>query len=138
MVYYPNADGLLGLKAAGGLAAIRLATGERAWWAPPIATCTDNTSKCIPSQSAAATAIPGVVFSGATDGMLRAYDARDGRVLWEFATAREFTTVNGVTARGGSINAGGPTIVGGMLYTNSGYGAFGQMAGNVLLAFGVE
>lgn len=138
LVYYPNADGLLGMKAAGGLVAIRLATGEREWWAPPIATCPDQNMKCIPAQSAAASAIPGVVFSGATDGMMRAYNASDGKVLWEFATAREFETVNGVTARGGSINGPGATIVGGMVYTNSGYGNFGQMAGNVLLAFGVQ
>jgi len=138
LVYYPNADGLLGIKAAGGLAAIRLATGEREWWAPPIATCPDQTMKCIPAQSAAASAIPGVVFSGATDGMMRAYDARDGKVLWSFATARDFETVNGVKARGGSINGPGATIAGGMLYMTSGYGNFGQMAGNVLLAFGVQ
>ena len=138
LVYYPNADGLLGMKAAGGLAAIRLATGEREWWAPPIATCPDQTMKCIPAQSAAASAIPGVVFSGATDGMMRAYNAADGKVLWEFATARDFETVNGVKARGGSINGPGATIVGGMVYTTSGYGNFGQMAGNVLLAFGVR
>lgn len=137
-VYYPNADGLLGLKAAGGLAAIRLGTGEREWWAPPIATCADRTMKCVPAQSAAASAIPGVVFSGATDGMMRAYDARDGKVLWAFATARDFETVNGVKARGGSINGPGATIAGGMLYMTSGYGQFGQMAGNVLLAFGVQ
>jgi polyvinyl alcohol dehydrogenase (cytochrome) len=137
-VYYPNADGLLGVKAAGGLAAIRLATGERAWWAPPIATCEANTQACIPSQSAAASAIPGVVFSGATDGWMRAYDARDGKVLWEFATAREFETVNGVKAKGGSINGPGATVVGGMVYLTSGYGSFGQMAGNVVLAFGVQ
>jgi polyvinyl alcohol dehydrogenase (cytochrome) len=136
-VYYPNADGLLGNKAAGGLAAIRIATGERVWWAPPIPLCPDNTPKCIPSQSAAATALPGVVFSGATDGMMRAYDTRDGKVIWEFATARDFETVNGVSARGGSINGPGPTVVGGMMYFVSGYGAFGQMAGNVLLAFGL-
>ena len=137
-VYYPNADGLLGMKAAGGLAAIRLATGEREWWAPPIATCPDQTMKCIPAQSSAASAIPGVVFSGATDGMMRAYDATNGKVLWEFATARDFETVNGVKARGGSINGPGATIVNGMVFTNSGYGSFGQMAGNVLLAFGVQ
>jgi polyvinyl alcohol dehydrogenase (cytochrome) len=119
------------------LAKINLATGERVWWAPPIQTCPDNTSKCIPSQSAAASAIPGVVFSGATDGMMRAYDMRDGKVLWEFATAREFQTVNGAEGRGGSINGPGPTIVNGMVYFVSGYGSFGQMAGNVLLAFGV-
>jgi polyvinyl alcohol dehydrogenase (cytochrome) len=137
-VYYPNADGLLGMKAAGGLAAIRLATGERTWWAPPIATCTDANFRCIPAQSAAASAIPGVVFSGATDGMMRAYSTTDGKVLWEYATAKDFETVNGVKARGGSINGPGPTIVNGMVYFNSGYGAFGQMAGNVLLAFGVQ
>ena len=137
-VYYPNADGLLGMKAAGGLAAIKLATGERTWWAAPIATCQDAGFKCIPAQSAAATAIPGVVFSGATDGMMRAYSAADGKVIWEFATARDFETVNGVPARGGSINGPGPTVVNGMVYFNSGYGAFGQLAGNVLLAFGVQ
>jgi polyvinyl alcohol dehydrogenase (cytochrome) len=136
-VYYPNADGLLGIKAAGGLAKIDLATGERVWWAPPIATCQDNSPKCIPSQSAAASAIPGVVFSGATDGMMRAYDMRDGKVLWEVATARDFDTVNKVAAKGGSINGPGPTIVNGMVYFVSGYGAFGQMAGNVLLAYGL-
>lgn len=138
LVYYPNADGLLGIKAAGGLAAIRLATGEREWWAPPIATCPDQTMKCIPAQSAAASMIPGVVFSGATDGMMRAYSAADGKVLWEFATARDFETVNGIKARGGSINGPGATIANGMVFTNSGYGSFGQMAGNVLLAFGVQ
>ena len=137
-VYYPNADGLLGHKAAGGLAKINLATGARVWWAPPMATCPDNSSKCIPSQSAAVSAIPGVVFSGATDGMMRAYDMRDGKVIWEFATAREFETVNGVEGRGGSINGPGPTIVNGMVYFVSGYGSFGQMAGNVLLAFAVQ
>jgi polyvinyl alcohol dehydrogenase (cytochrome) len=137
-VYYPNADGLLGMKAAGGLAAIKLATGERTWWAPPIASCQDAGFKCIPAQSAAATAIPGVVFSGATDGMMRAYGAGDGKVIWEFATARDFETVNSVPARGGSINGPGPTVVNGMVYFNSGYGAFGQLAGNVLLAFGVQ
>ncbi|MDP2053410.1 MAG: PQQ-binding-like beta-propeller repeat protein [Acidobacteriota bacterium] len=138
LVYYPNADGLLGMKAAGGLAAIRLATGEREWWAPPIATCPDQSMKCIPAQSAAASMIPGVVFSGATDGMMRAYSATDGKVLWEFATARDFETVNGVKARGGSINGPGATIANGMVFTNSGYGSFGQMAGNVLLAFSVQ
>ena len=70
--------------------------------------------------------------------MMRAYDARDGQGLWEFAMARDFETVNGIKARGGSINGPGATIAGGMVFTTSGYGSFGQMAGNVLLAFGVQ
>jgi polyvinyl alcohol dehydrogenase (cytochrome) len=46
--------------------------------------------------------------------------------------------VNGVAAKGGSINAAGPAIADGMVFSNSGYGQFGGAAGNVLLAFGVE
>jgi polyvinyl alcohol dehydrogenase (cytochrome) len=76
-----------------------------------------------------------VVFSGAQDGRVRGYSARDGRVIWEFNTAREFETVNGVKARGGALNGSGPTIVGGLMFVGSGYN---NPAGNVLLAFGVE
>ena len=84
------------------------------------------------------TAIPGVVFSGSMDGHLRAHSASDGALLWDFDTLREFETVNGVKARGGSLNATGPTIYGGMMFVNSGYGALGGMAGNVLLAFAAQ
>lgn len=136
LVYYPNADGLHGVKEAGGLAGIRLATGERVWFARPTPACEENVAKCQPAQSAAATAIPGVVFSGAIDGTMRAYDARDGQVIWDYQTARPFDTVNGVAARGGSLNGPGPTIVNGMLFMTSGYATFGGMPGNVLLAFG--
>jgi polyvinyl alcohol dehydrogenase (cytochrome) len=69
------------------------------------------------------------------DGHLRAYDTSNGALLWDFDTAREFTTVNGVKARGGSMSASGPVVAGGMLFVNSGYGSLGGMAGNVLLAF---
>jgi len=57
-------------------------------------------------------------------------------VIWEFATNREFETVNGVKAKGGSLNGAGATAAGGMLFMLSGYGVLGGMAGNVLLAFG--
>jgi polyvinyl alcohol dehydrogenase (cytochrome) len=84
------------------------------------------------------TVIPGVVFSGSLDGHLRAYSATDGSVVWDYDTAREFTTVNGVAGHGGAINGPGATVVGGMVFVNSGYGFVGQMPGNVLLAFGVD
>ena len=51
---------------------------------------------------------------------------------------REFTTVNGVKANGASFGGGGPVVAGGMMFTNSGYGAPAGRGGNVLLAFGVE
>ena len=50
---------------------------------------------------------------------------------------QDFATVNGVKARGGSINSMGPAIAGGTLYITSGYyGA--ALPGNVLLAFSVN
>ena len=79
--------------------------------------------------------IADVVFSGSMDGHLRAYDARDGSIIWDLDAIREFKTVNGIQARGGSFNATGPTAVGGMLFVESGYG---DIRGNVLLAFSVD
>ncbi len=49
-----------------------------------------------------------------------------------------YTTVNGVEAKGGSLDGAGPVVVGGMVYVNSGYPRFGGMPGNVLLAFGID
>ena len=120
----------------GGLYALQVATGERIWYAAP-KPCGTRPA-CSPAQSAAVTAVPGAVFSGSVDGFLRAYSTSDGRVLWEFDTAREWPTRNGVKATGGSMDAAGPAVAGGMLFVNSGYGAWGGMPGNVLLAFGVE
>jgi polyvinyl alcohol dehydrogenase (cytochrome) len=123
-------------KVGGGLFAIRLADGKSAWTAPPPG-CGSN-PKCSPAQSAAVTLIPGVVFSGSVDGHLRAYATRDGKILWDVDTAREFPTVNGVKGNGGSLDGPGAVVAGGMLYVNSGYGFIGQMPGNVLLAFSVD
>ena len=123
-------------KVGGGLFALNAATGEKVWAAAP-PSCGDRLL-CSPAQSAAVSAIPGVVFSGSVDGHLRGYSARDGKVIWDFDTAREFVTVNGVTAKGGSMDGPGPAIAGGMLYVSSGYGAWGGLPGNVLLAFSVD
>jgi polyvinyl alcohol dehydrogenase (cytochrome) len=83
-------------------------------------------------------AIPGVVFSGALDGHLRGYSTSTGEVLWDVDTEREFETVNGKPAHGGSMDAAGPAIVNGMVFVNSGYAQWGGMPGNVLLAFSVD
>jgi polyvinyl alcohol dehydrogenase (cytochrome) len=123
---------------AGGLHAVSLASGERVWYAAPPAPACRDTLGCSRAQSAAISAMPGVVFSGAIDGYLRAYDAADGKVLWEYDTARDFDTVNGLRASGGSIDGPGPTIAGGMVFTASGYGRWRGRPGNVLLAFAVQ
>ena len=122
----------------GGIHAVRLSTGQRAWFTPPPAPACGTGRGCNAAQSAAVTAIPGVVFSGSNDGALRAYSTATGAVVWEFDTNKEFTSVNGVPAKGASLIGPGPVVVGGMVYVNSGYGAFGGRPGNVLLAFGLE
>ena len=136
----PGADRLAGLTldpaVGGGLFALRLSDGTQAWRAAPPG-CADRPN-CSPAQSAPPAVISGVVFSGSVDGHLRAYSAKDGRIVWDFNTAQEFTTVNGVKARGGSIDVGGPAIADGIVLTTSGYPRWGGMGGNVLLAFSVD
>jgi polyvinyl alcohol dehydrogenase (cytochrome) len=84
------------------------------------------------------TAIPGVAFSGSVDGHLRAYSSADGKVVWDFNTAQNYETVNGVPGHGGSLDGPGAAVAGGMLFLNSGYPNNGGMSGNVLLAFSVD
>jgi len=119
----------------GGLTALRIADGSKAWYAAP-QPCDPPKPGCSPAQPSAVTGIPGVVFSGSVDGHLRAYSAEDGKVLWDFDTARDFETVNGAKGHGGSIDGPGPVVVNGMVYVNSGYARQAGMPGNVLLAFG--
>lgn len=119
-----------------GLYALDAATGRELWAAPAPDTCPPGNDFCDPGISAAVTAIPGAVIAGHLDGRLRVYDAADGRIAWEFDTLREYTTVSGEVARGGSMSGGGPAVAGGMVYVNSGYGIYQHMPGNVLLAFG--
>src|SRR4029453_15926118 len=66
----------------GGLHAVNIATGQRAWLAPPPSPVCGSGTGCNAAQSAAITIIPGVIFSGSNDGALRAYCAAGGRVLW--------------------------------------------------------
>jgi polyvinyl alcohol dehydrogenase (cytochrome) len=135
IMYVPVSDVLS--PQAGGLHAIGIGSGELIWHTPaPAPACTGGLG-CSAAQSAAISVIPGVVFSGAVDGHLRAYDTGDGRIIWDVDTARDFDTVNGVPASGGSIDGPGPVIAGGMLYTGSGYGRWRGRPGNVLLAFAV-
>ena len=122
----------------GGLTALRVADGTRLWHVPA-APCPEGApAGCSPAQPGAVTQIPGVVFTTSNDGYVRAHATDDGRLLWQFDTVREFATVNGTPARGGSIDGPGPVIADGMVFVNSGYPRNGGIPGNVLLAFGVD
>jgi polyvinyl alcohol dehydrogenase (cytochrome) len=133
----------------GKFVAVDLATGKRAWTTeleslddlgPPTINGENRSKAGLRfGQSAAVTGIPGAVFTGGWDGILRALSTDDGKLLWQFNTAQEFTTVNGVAAKGGSMGGPGPTVANGMLYVGSGYANVGGgMPGNVLLAFAAK
>lgn len=135
--YVPVSD--IYSEAPGGLHAVNLATGRREWYTPaPPPTCGKPGRGCSGALFSAVTAVPGVVFSPSNDGTIRAFSTKDGAIVWAFDTNREFPTLNGVKARGGSMSGPGATVAGGLVYVSSGYGSQGLRPGNVLLAFGVE
>ncbi len=116
--------------ADGGVAALNLATGEKKWFVK-----TPKAERGPSGQAAAVTAIPGAVFSADWSGMLRAFSAADGKLLWEFNTAQQLPSVNGVQTHGGSMGGPGPTVAGGMVFVGSGYIFGNGNIGNALLAF---
>lgn len=113
-----------------GLVALDLRTGKSRWAVPaPQGGCGPASPQCRQSQSQAVTVIPGIAFSGSSDGHLRAYSTIDGKVVWDFPTARSYATVNALEAQGGTLANGGVSIVAGTVYVNS---------GDALLAFSVD
>jgi polyvinyl alcohol dehydrogenase (cytochrome) len=118
---------------SGGAVAIRLADGKEKWFTPVTA---PEPMKTHSGASAAVSLIGGAMFSAGLDGVLRAFSTSDGKLLWEYNTARDFETVNHVPARGGSMGAAGATAANGMVFVGSGYIGFQNgVPGNVLLAF---
>lgn len=137
-LYAPNADNVLALdssnpsiKASPGLYALNVGTGKVNWSQPtPVA----EEGK-IQANSAAPLALKDVVFAGTLDGHIRAYHGKTGAILWDDDTVKPYETVNGVLGKGGSLDGPSPVVYDDMLYVNSGYGSFGEIPGNVLIAY---
>lgn len=135
-----------GFKSAGGaqkpgLHAVRVDTGAVEWSYATQPDCSGKRAEWVKACatnigfSGAPTVIDGAVVTGSLDGFLHAFDATTGELLFKFDTARPFETVNGVPASGGSIDNASIVAANGLLFVNSGYGLYGHMPGNVLLAF---
>ena len=120
-----------------GLYALEPLTGELLWSSPSPNNCKGE-PMCDPGILAAVTSIPGAVFAGHMDGMIRAYDDASGRVLWQYDSRQEVATLSGVRSHGGSVGGPGPVIHDGIVYVNSGYGLYFHLPGNVLFAFSVD
>jgi len=122
-----------------GVHALNIIDGKRMWSTIEENRCGESEEfQCGPGISAAITATPEVLFAGALDGMLKAYDTKTGKELWAYDTDREYEAVNGAKAFGGSIDSDGPVVVANQMFITSGYAKFGEQPGNVLLAFEVE
>lgn len=122
-----------------GVYALDIVTGDYVWEAPSADTICNGRAACYPGYQTVPSTTSELVFAGSNDGHLRAYDRRNGEILWHSDTAQEFKTVSGDTASGGSIGGSASAIaVDGKLITNSGYGFAGKMPGGVLLVYEVD
>jgi polyvinyl alcohol dehydrogenase (cytochrome) len=129
-----------------GMYAVRIGDGRVMWSNPaPDPNCAiapkgSLINICTSGLSAAPTAIAGLVIEGSLDGILRAYDARDGKVAWSFDLGQaSFQPLNAAAPmKGASINEAGATVAGGALLQISGYQTSNPKAPNLLLAFTVD
>lgn len=148
-----------GYKPQPGLYAVDITTGKRLWQSPASRGCKfdyQDAPKIGLEQmrsgdkqdwekqyacsfyygySSAALASDDIVFSAGLDGRIRAFDIANGQLLWLFNTAIPVQGVNGIDGHGGAIDVAGQVADDGWLYVLSGYSMFGQLPGNVLMAF---
>lgn len=120
-----------------GIHALDAATGEVLWRNDLPNQCGEGPFLCWPGISAAVSSTADVVFAGGLDGILRAFDADTGDILWETNTRQSFGDRNGIPAQGGSIESDGPVIVDGHVYITSGYEKWNEAPGNVLLVYSI-
>ncbi|WP_372782517.1 PQQ-binding-like beta-propeller repeat protein [Phenylobacterium sp.] len=131
----------VGPEIKSGMYAIDAKTGAVKWTFATAPDCEGDRPQRMPrckqiyGLSTAPAVIDGAVIGGSLDGYLYVLDAKTGGLLWKTDTAIPYQGVNGVSGKGGSIDAASITAVNGLLLVNSGYGMFGEVAGNVILAF---
>ncbi len=120
----------------GGLHALNLENGQIEWSKIEENRCKgDEKWGCGSGISAALTITNDIAIGGALDGIIHIFSLKNGEVLWEFNTNRDFETVNKVKGFGGAIDSSGAVVVENQIFINSGYAKFGEKAGNVLLCF---
>jgi polyvinyl alcohol dehydrogenase (cytochrome) len=135
-------DGHPGPGQVAGLYAVDVDTGKEVWSFTPQPDCSGERQQRVKNcagglgLSGAPTAIDGAVLAGSVDGFLRAFDAATGKLLFQYDTAHDFETLNGVPGKGGAIDNASIVATNGYVFVNSGYGLFPtQTPGNVFLAF---
>ena len=131
-------DGKVWLNRKPGMHSLDAETGNIIWSNISNKECKDIDFNCDPGISAAVTAVPGAVIAGHLDGNIKVYDKENGNILWSYDTLRDFESISGSPAYGGSFSGSGPSIRNGYMAINSGYGIYNHMPGNVLLLFSLD
>jgi polyvinyl alcohol dehydrogenase (cytochrome) len=99
---YVGISAIPNIKDPGSVSALDGATGKILWQ-----TINPDRGAVFGPVTVTGTGDNRLVFAGTSRNFIRAYSAKDGKILWEFDT-------------GGAVG-GGPTVVDGVLYVGSGY-----------------
>lgn len=124
-----------------GLYSFFLGSGEPSWSYKVSPECNEQRSERLRrcetlfGFSATPLSVDGAVITAGLDGRLFVFDSQTGEQLFKYDTVKDYDTVNGVEGYGGSIDSHSIASGAGMVFVGSGYGSFGQVSGNVLLAF---
>lgn len=136
-----NDPGNMSANSRPGIYSFFVGTGEPSWFHELEPSCGDDRDDRIrgcEAQYGLSTqplTVDGAVITGALDGRIYIFNSDSGELIFEYDTVRDYETVNGVEARGGSIDSHSISAGSGMVFIGSGYGQFSQVSGNVLLAF---
>lgn len=136
-----NDPGNMSGNARPGLFTYFTGSGEPSWFYEVQPDCgahrSDRLRRCesLYGFSATPLSVDGAVITGGLDGRLFIFNSDTGELLFQYDTAVDFETVNGVEGYGGSIESHSIAAGSGMVFVGSGYGQFSQVPGNVLLAF---
>ena len=123
-----------------GVYALRLTDGSIAWSHLAVRDCAGERGKVVQhcmtkfGFSAAPLVVDGQVVAATLDGKVLVLDGKTGAELRSIDTIGAVKTVDGVPGAGGSIDAHALSAGNGMVFVTSGYGAFSQTPGNVLIA----
>ena len=145
VAYVPVADSLfteaeLPVKGKPGLYAYRLTDGKLLWSQTPSVDCPAARAAQVVNcktkfgYSAAPLVVDGAVVVATLDGKIVVVDGKSGAVMKTVDTIGTMPTVNGIAGHGGSIDSHAISAGDGMVFVTSGYGAFAQTPGNVLVA----
>ncbi len=127
----------------GGVYALDPATGQTLWHSgsmPCVPGLDQPADACWSGHMTAAVSTPGLVWIGAMDGQMRAFDSATGQILWSYDTAYKLQGTNGIPGHGGSIGPTDATVANGQVYVMSGYAKWNEhhLDGNVLFVFGLD